>query len=260
MITARYEELLGGLLDGELSAEETGELAVALNASPELQRDLTQHLVLWELWSQHVAPERSAEAFVAAWKTRLRAENEGADAFPQGVLAQVEAHGWRTRPRLAGPPIRSWRRFLPTPRPIRAWAATLGAALRRPVGAACAAALVGAGILGLFWLVSPRPARAMVTIHGEAVCTACVLHESHIHAPALRVTAGGITRIYYLDRTQAMADLQNRFCSGPTPAVAEGTPRTEAGRQLFAARAVTFPEPPTLPEKSKPDERVLFPL
>jgi hypothetical protein len=33
----------------------------------ELRQDLQHHLVLWETWSQSQAPERSAEAFVAAF-------------------------------------------------------------------------------------------------------------------------------------------------------------------------------------------------
>ncbi|HUL54719.1 MAG TPA: hypothetical protein VLT83_15045 [Opitutaceae bacterium] len=261
MRAERYEELLGSLLDGVLSAEEAGELAEGLRARPELKRDLAQHLVLWEVWSQHLAPERSAEAFVAAWRTRLRAESEGADVFGNGVLAELESRDrWVPTRFLAAPSAGFWRRICAIPGLIRSWVETLGLAARRRAGVAWAAALICAGLLGLFWLAGPRSSRAMVTIHGEAVCTACVLHESHVHAPAIRVTAGGKTQIYYLDRTPAVAGLQDRFCSGPRPAVAEGTPTTAAGRLRFAARTVAFPAPPKAPDKPMPDERVLFPL
>jgi hypothetical protein len=54
--TSRYQELLGCLLEGELSGAEAEELAGGLSASPALRQDLRQHLVLWEVWSQHQAP------------------------------------------------------------------------------------------------------------------------------------------------------------------------------------------------------------
>src|SRR5262249_46477452 len=72
----------------------------------------------------------------------------------------------------------------------------------------------------VLWFAAARSARAVTVLKGEAVCTACVLHESQEHAPALRVIAGPSTNIYYLDRSPAIAALQNYFCGGPTaPAV-----------------------------------------
>ncbi len=250
MTPSRYEELLCALLDGELSTEEADELAAGLRTQPDLLRDLARHLVLWEVWSQHAAPERSAEAFVAAWRTRLRAESEGTDAFPAGVLARVEAGG--------GEDLSRGRARSERPRGrASGWLAALGAAIRRPVGIAWTAALACAGLIGLLWLAGSHQARAMVAIQGEAVCTACTLHESHDHKPAIRVTAGGATHIYYLDSTPAVAGMQDRFCSGPTPAAADGAVRTEAGRLRMAADDVTFPAPPPPPAT---DQRILFPI
>jgi hypothetical protein len=231
----RYQELLGRLLEAELSEAEAGELARELCARPELQHDLERHLVLWEVWSQHHAPERSAEAFVASWKTRLRAESEGADKFYQAVLARLETRG---------------RRLL-------SWIATLWAALRRPAGIAWAASAAIAGFMVVFWLAAPRSAQAMITIQGEAVCPACVLHEGHQHTPAIRVRNGGTTVIYYLDRASTLTPGQGYFCTGPNPITVEGKPRTVNGRVLLNVSRTVLPPPPP---KSKGDQRILFPL
>ena len=46
MNSQRYQELLGRLLEGELSDAEAEELAAGLKERPEMQRDLRSHLVL----------------------------------------------------------------------------------------------------------------------------------------------------------------------------------------------------------------------
>ena len=46
MNSQRYQELLGRLLEGELSGAEAEELAAGLRARPELRRDLRSHVVL----------------------------------------------------------------------------------------------------------------------------------------------------------------------------------------------------------------------
>jgi hypothetical protein len=235
MNDARYPELLGRLLEGELSEPEAGELARELSARPELQHDLHRHLVLWEAWSQHQTPERSAEAFVAAWNTRLRTENESADTFYQAVQARLETRG---------------RRF-------SSWIATLWAALRRPAGIAWAASAAVAGLAVVFWLAAPRSAQAMITIQGEAVCPACVLHEGHQHTPAIRVRTGGTTLIYYLERSPTLTVGQEYFCMGPNPIIVGGKPRTEGGRILLHVSHAVVP-PPT--PKPRDDQRILFPL
>ena len=235
MNDARYPELLGRLLEGELSEAEAGELARELRARPELQHDLHRHLVLWDVWSQYQTPERSAEAFVAAWKTRLRAETEGADAFYQTVLARLETPGRR----------------------LSSWMATLWVALQRPAGIAWAASAAVAGLAIILWLAAPRPAQAMITIQGEAVCPACVLHEGHQHTPAIRVQKDGTTLIYYLERSPALTVGQEYFCMGPNPIMVEGKPRTEGDRVLLNVSRTVLPPPPP---KTSHDQRILFPL
>jgi hypothetical protein len=92
------------------------------------------------------------------------------------------------------------------------------------------------------------------------VCTACVLHQTHECHPAIRVTTGGATEIYYLESNPALARLQGRFCSGPTPAVATGTTVTKSGRRLFEAASVELPEDPKPRNPPNKDERILFPF
>ncbi len=240
----RYEELLGILLDGALSPEQAGELAAGLQSEAGLRRDLQEHLVLWELWSQTVAPERSAEAFLAAWKTRLRAESETAGAFGGRVLARVAAA--EVQPRLLGG--------------LRDAIDRAAHWLRRPLGIAWTTALAGVTVAAIGWLVLTRAARATVVIHGEAVCTACTLHEGRAHHPAIRVTEHGVARTYYLDPNPAVDALQDAFCNGPVPADAEGTERAEGGRLRFSARRVSFPAPAHPPASDESDHRTLFPI
>jgi hypothetical protein len=237
MNPARYQELLGRLLEGELSGAEAEELAGGLGASPALRQDLRRHLVLWEVWSQHQAAERSAESFVNAWKTRLRAESESADAFPHAVRDRLQSPGM-----------------------IGAWVRAFRAMIRRPAGIAWAASLTMAGLVALFWFAAPRSARAMTTIKGEAVCPACVLHESHEHSPAIRVTEGNVIRIYYLDRNAAVGGLQDYFCGGPTPVVAKGKARTEKGRRLFDAATVIIPDANKPKAQPTNDVNIIFPI
>jgi hypothetical protein len=243
----RYHELLGCLLDGEISDAQAEELTQMLTSQPGWRRDFQEHLVLWDLWSQLTTPERSAAAFAAAWRTRLAAE-AGAVEFREAVRTKLEA---------AAP--RQERRGLREV--INASLGTWKMALHRPAGLAWAATMTLAAVVaGLLWVTLPHSAHATVTIHGEAVCTACVLHQTHECHPAIRVTAGGATQIYYLDSNRAVAGLQGRFCTGPTPAVATGTTATKGGRLLFDAASVVLPEDRKNRDPPKKDERVLFPF
>ena len=56
---SRYEELLSLYLDGEPTKADLDELAELLKADPELARKFREELVVWEHYSQSVAPERS---------------------------------------------------------------------------------------------------------------------------------------------------------------------------------------------------------
>ena len=237
MNPVRYQELLSRLLDGELTQTEAEELARGLSGSPTLREDLRQHLVLWEVWSQQQTPERSADSFVKAWKTRLHAPSESAGAFSDAARTRLQASGM----------IESW---------IRACLATV----RHPVRIAWAASLMLVGLVALFWLASPRSTQAMVTISGDAVCTACVLHESHEHLPVIRVTQGGAAQNYYLVRNPAVTGLQDYFCGGPTPATAKGTCKTSHGRRLFNAAVVTLPDSAKPKGQSTNDVRSIFPI
>jgi hypothetical protein len=111
-----------------------------------------------------------------------------------------------------------------------------------------------------FWMAFQRSAQAITTIQGEAVCTACVLHESQEHRPAIRVGLAGNARIYYLERNDTVSRLQDRFCGGPTPAVAKGKLKTESGRLRFEATAITLPPEPPRREPAKEKERIIFPI
>jgi hypothetical protein len=89
MNEARYQELLGRVLDDEISPVELQELSGAVRGEPDRLADLQFHLVVWELFSQQRRPERGPESFVAAWRTRLAAETQ-ASPFINRVAEQLE--------------------------------------------------------------------------------------------------------------------------------------------------------------------------
>jgi hypothetical protein len=224
MTESRYQELLGLLLDGELSDQQAAEFAVELRSQPELQRDLRTHLVLWEVWSQECCPDRTAASFHAAWQTRLAAEAES-ESFGRRVharLAEEELSG-----RLPG-----WR--------------ALWSRWRRPQWiAAGALAVLCLLALALWWGGSrprlPRPANSLeqvVTIAGEAVCPMCTLHESQQHSMAIRTMPGAATKIVYLRATNELARLQPKFCAGPAPVQATGIAQQEGAKQILLAKTI----------------------
>ncbi len=219
MNPTRYEELLGRLLDGELSEAEAEELARGIGETSALREDLRQHLLLWELLSQEQAPERSADAFVNAWKTRHEIEGEPAEAFSQAVGKQLRGQSL-------------------TQGVVHAFRVVLG----HPLRLSAAASLLLVALFTAFWLSTPRSAQGITTISGEAVCTACLLHESKKHEPAIRVREGAEARIYHLDRTPVVSGLQMYFCTGPRLAIAKGKARTAQGQLLFDAASLTLPD------------------
>jgi hypothetical protein len=231
MNSQRYQELLGHLLEGELSDADAEELAAGLRARPELRRDLRSHLVLWEIWSQQHTPERSSDAFVNGWKTRLRVESEEADAFAKATRNRIgPTHPWTGASDF--------------------FVQFFAGAIRRPKGMAWAASVLIAILAAVLWFAGARSAQAITVLKGEAVCTACVLHETKQHVPALRVIAGPRTNTYYLDPSPSIAILQSYFCNGPTAAIVEGKARTKEGRRLFHATTVTISEANQPREKS----------
>jgi hypothetical protein len=237
MNAARFEELLGRLLEGELTNAESVELARGLEDSPELLQELRRHLTTWEVWSQHQAPERSAEAFVNAWKTRLRAERENADAFSEALRERLESPGL-----------------------LQTWLLSLRATVCRPARILWATSLGLVMFVFLFWLTSQRSAQAITSIHGEAVCTACTLHQSHEHLPAIRVTDGRSVRIYYLDHAAVPQNEQAYFCAGPEPVTATGKVEKKEGRLHLKSATVTIPPPQKPDAGSTNNVRIIFPI
>lgn len=244
MSPERYQELLGRLLEQELSHEEAQELAAALR-DPQLLRDLRQHLVIWDLWSQSQAPERSSEAFLKACITRLNITGEPRNAFTNAVREELEAEFLKSQSRQRQPrrPSRLLESLVQIFRFRFAWLA--------PVAVA--------GLVLLFWFGSTRTAHALITIQGDAVCTACVLHENNEHLPAIRVTTGGSNSIYYLERNKTVAGLQDYFCNGPTPATASGTATVHLQRNLFNAVRVIIPASNS-PRPTSTNNAPFFPL
>jgi len=229
MSASRYDELVAALHEDGLAAAEADELAALVRAQPELRRDLRRQLVLWELWSHQQAPERGAASFLAACRTRLRAESEGES---ESFLAAL--HQRQTRETRRTPPGRRW--------------------LRGPLAFAWAAPLAAALVALVIWIAMPRTAQA-TTLTGEAICTACMLHESHEHRPVLRIQDGGTTRLCYLESDHPLHREIGNFCAAPVPIHATGGLRTENGRLILAVQALARHAPPPGSPADTPDDR-----
>jgi len=235
MTDARSEYLSNRALHTALTEAEASELAQALTENSVQKNDFVQLLMFWETWSQNVAPERSAEAFVAAWKTRQSAEIDS-----EGFAAAVES-------KLSNKPPSFIARLATSVGSWLVW-------LRQPASLACTAAAVVALVFGL-WFVTTQTANARVSIAGEAVCPACVLHESREHSAAVRTRIAEAMQIYYLDRSPDLDKQQGVFCSGPNPIKVEGELRRPNGRLQLKAEHVEFPAKTTTNSA-----RILFPL
>lgn len=250
MNAGRYEDLLGRMLEGEMTVPEAEELARVLAESPSLRRNLQQHLVLWEVWSHAQSSERSVEAFVRGLKTRLQAEGEGADAFADAVRTELESHRFRQ-----GQELEESQAILLGPSQqltdtLRTKLGSLWAMAHRPGAIVWAASLAALAIIGVVWLASPRSAQAMTTIKGEVVCTACVLHEGHEHWPALRVVTADGTSIYYLEHNPVAAGIQAHGASKPL--VARGYVRAEGEHHLFRVVRILTDEQAQRPKGELP--------
>ena len=222
MNVERFEELLGRLLDEELTPAEGDELAAVLRAEPERRRALRQHLVLWELWAQQQAPERSADAFLAACRTRLRAERQG-DSFLTRLKERISRD--TTHPKRQKPVITRW------------------SALLRPTGLAWAASASFLLLGALLWLVAAHRTAVLTVVQGEAVCPACVLHIGHEHVPAVRVQKDGVATVYYLKSSSDLSSSQSYFCGGPTPVKVEGKAHRDGDRLILDVSHIELPSP-----------------
>ena len=118
----RYKALVGRVLDDEASSIEVAELEHGLRDEPERLEDFQCHLVLWELWSQECRRERSAEAFVEGWRTRLAAEAQ-ADSFVERTVESLQ-----TRRPARFPAWESVLSLLAIARARRGWSLAIGSA------------------------------------------------------------------------------------------------------------------------------------
>jgi hypothetical protein len=230
MKLARYHELLGRMMDGELSGTEDEELGRALKDFPALREDLRQHLVLWEIWSQDQSPERSAQGFVHAWETRLSAEGESAEAFTAAVRSQLENSDRRGCPEEAH---REGRRWNAIGLRMALWFEGLRIFSQRPAKLfwVLSAAMV---VVVSAWFATTRSTHAATTIQGEGICTLCTLKQGHEHLQAIRVIrpAAG-THLYYLEKNRISAGVD--FCDGPLPVVGKGYLKTNEARVSLEA-------------------------
>ncbi len=233
MSDERFHELLALLLDDELTAEQEAELCRGLEARPELRHEVRAHLALWERWSQQVNAERSGEAFVAGWRTRMRAEERAdAETFTQRVLTSLPPE----KPRIPW-----WRVWWPL-----------------ELAAACA-------IVALIFLLghrpsdeppvaqsrpapravetpnvpTPEPGLQLVSLRGEGVCTHCTLGEDGPHRMALRMPAGQAgaqPAIYLFEDGEAMHG--QMYCAQRPQLIARGTVRASDGRPLLHVQSL----------------------
>jgi hypothetical protein len=83
--------------------------------------------------------------------------------------------------------------------------------------------------------VPVAPALAQVSLHGEAVCTRCILHQSKKCQVAILVHESGEEKVLFVKNCQEGPHTVPPCCAKPVPVVAEGTVHTENGRQLLVA-------------------------
>lgn len=221
MTDERFDELVQRVLDDELAGPDVAELAAEVRARPARRLELQQHLAVWELWTQQQAPERSAEAFLAACRTRLAADRGSAE-FVSAVTARVRRRESPLAQLRAGV-ADAWHR--------------LASGWRAPVamGWTAACALLVAAFI---WFEASRPLQAMTVVRGEAVCTACTLHQGHDHTPAIRVHGTAGDEIYYVVSDRRPVLRLGDYCRAPVPLVAHGATDRRAGRHVIDIRTV----------------------
>jgi hypothetical protein len=171
--------------------------------------------------------EQESEAFVAEVKGRL-AHRDCADPAPSAdrqmhALGQLISDAWRV--------MRASR------------------ALRLATTSSAAVALV---VAVWFW---PHQAHATVTLEGQAICTACALHETHAHLPAIRVRQGDRTNVYYVSAGQLAIMRLGDYCIAPLPVVVTGATEVHGGRWTIEVENAQ-----RAPSATSHHERVLFPF
>lgn len=212
---SRYDELVSILMDGEPTESELTELEQMLKENPELAKELRDHLLTWESWSQSVAPERSPESFLAACHTRLKAEADSTH-FRQSTMRQIT----------------------PTHRPI-AWASGLAAAALITLAFLYSLKPPGPDNPGLTPSLATEP--QSVSIEGESVCTQCTLNQEGGHNKGVRFTgANGAIQLLLLKRDPSLRVHTPHFCGGPTPVLVAGTLVREDGQELLATTSLEF--------------------
>ena len=85
----RFDELLGLLLDEEISGEQLEELAKLVAEDGDCLKELRHQLVTADQLSQYEDEQRSAEVFIEGLKTRLGA-TEGSEKFVEQVMETVQ--------------------------------------------------------------------------------------------------------------------------------------------------------------------------
>jgi len=111
----------------------------------------------------------------------------------------------------------------------------------------------------LVWLAIPRSAQA-VTLTGEGVCTACILHLTHECHPAIRVKQAGTQKVYYIHAKVPNAEWVGDFCSKPIPIVVKGTLNEKPERSDLEIINIKRLPPPTPDPNTATDKRVMFPF
>lgn len=209
-----YEELLSLYLDGEPTEAELNELAELLKGNQQLASDFREELLIWETWSQESAPERSEDAFLAGFHTRLRAEEDALE-FELSVTKQLKE---RKTPFL-------WQ-------PLIAIAAVLVILLSLSVLFNPADIDTG--------LVATAEASS-VHIHGECVCLHCTLKTNARCGKAIRYTDDeGNIKIVRLVRDPEHRKFNKCFCRGPTLVLVEGEFVEENGEKALLATTLTL--------------------
>jgi anti-sigma factor RsiW len=213
----RYDELLSLYLDGEPSEQELDELVELLKADDALAKDFREQLIVWEHYSQSVAPERSFRAFEEAMKVRLRAEID-ARSFQKATRKRIRT-----------------TRILRFAVPIAAVAAVLSL------------------MIGVFWSkdsapvnlnqASVIPVMQSVEVQGESVCTVCTLHHEGSHSKAIRFTDGaGETQVLLLENDPELRSHTGKFCGGPNHVHVHGETHEAEGAPLLAVSELKYLE------------------